>query len=127
MNNSKNCNSEINDVVVQPVCQNDISTQQEVHIDKSKNDLFAWIMALIPLVGGILGVIIGFGYTCLVLNILLGYIDEKSLKNQGVDTSAFGEWTFLVPYYLFKRAKVLNDGMGYFIVWCVLFVITLFL
>lgn len=100
------------------------SEQKELHLDKSKNDTFAWLMAFVPLIGTIIGIIIGFGYTCLILNIILCYIDEKNLKEQGVDTSEFGELTFLVPYYLYKRAKALNDSMTYFAVWCVLFAIT---
>lgn len=101
--------------------------KQDVHLDHSKNTMFAWLMAFVPLAGTIIGIIIGFGYISLILNIILCYIDESNLKKQGVDTSKFGELTFLVPYYLFKRAKALGDNLSYFIVWCVLFALTLFL
>lgn len=101
--------------------------EKEVHINKEKNDMFAWIMALIPLVGTIIGIAIGFGYACLALNIIVGYIDESNLKEQGVDTSEFGNMACIVPYYLYKRAQVLNDSYAYLIVWSVLFAITIFL
>lgn len=99
--------------------------QNTVSIDKRKNDMFAWIMATIPITGIILSAFLGFGIgtVSLILNIIFGYIDENNLKKQGIDTSAFGKWAFLVPYYLYKRAKALNDSMAYFIVWVVLFVL----
>ncbi len=89
--------------------------------------MFAWLMAFVPIIGTIIGSMIGFGYACLALNIFLCYVDENSLKKQGVNTEEFGEMTFFVPYYLYKRAKVLGDGMGYFMVWCILFALTLFI
>lgn len=126
------CGTEIIEGEVCPKCsisdqsnpQQEQNTQQPVQINKQKNEIFAWIMATIPITGVIIGNMIGFGWACLVLNIIVGYLDEKSLKEQGVDTSEFGSLAFLVPYYLFKRAKALGDSLAYVIVWIVLFAIT---
>lgn len=89
------------------------------------NNIFAWLMAFVPLIGIPLAIILDFGYIFLVLNIILGYIDCNNLTKQGVDTSKFGTLAFFVPYYLYKRAKALGDNLAYFIVWIALFVITL--
>lgn len=96
-------------------------------LNKAKNSVFAWIMSTIPITGIIIGAILGFGYASLALNIIFGYMDEKSLREQGVNTETFGKMAFLVPYYLYKRAVALGDSLAYFIVWIVLFSITLFI
>lgn len=106
----------------------EVPAVNEVCINKNKNNLYAWIMALIPIFGGIIEIALGFGRIYLWLNIIFGCIDENSLAKQGIDTSEFGfAAAFLVPFYLYKRAKVLNDGYSYFIAWCILFVLTLFI
>lgn len=87
----------------------------------------AWVMAVIPVVGTLIGWFLGFGYVCLILNIIVGYIDESNLRKQGIDTSSFGKLAFLVPYYLYKRSVVLGDDLSYTIVWVVLFVISCFI
>ena len=73
---------------------------QQAHLDSRKNNIFAWLMAFVPIVGTIIGYIIGFGYACLALNVILCYVDEDSLKKQGVNIDELGELTFFVPYYL---------------------------
>ncbi|MDE5604745.1 MAG: zinc-ribbon domain-containing protein [Eubacterium sp.] len=105
-----------------------MNNNQQVKLDKSKNDLLAWLMATVPITGIILGIFLPFGgWTCLILNIIIGCIDCDSLKKQGIDTSEFGGLAFLVPYYLYRRAKKLNDDLSYFIVWIVLFAISIFI
>lgn len=42
---------------------------------------------------------------CVLLNIALSTWDERRLRQAGIDTSAFGP-AFLVPVYLFKRARM---------------------
>jgi hypothetical protein len=66
-----------------------------------------------------------YWFITLALNIGLSYFDENRLERAGYDTSKFKGMTWLVPVYLFKRAKALNQSLGYFIVWLVCFVITL--
>jgi hypothetical protein len=93
-----------------------------------------WWLALAPLVGvfvagllaGATGKDIGkFWWVTLVLNIALSMADEKKLKQAGHDTAQMGP-SFFVPVYLFKRAKILKQSNSYFIVWLVLFTLSLF-
>jgi len=53
------------------------------------------------------------------LNTVFCAIDEHILKKAGHDTKKLGGWLWLVPVYLFKRAKALKQSLGYFITWCV--------
>lgn len=66
-----------------------------------------------------------FWWVTLLLNIALSIADEKKLKQAGYRTDQMGP-SFIVPVYLFKRAKILNQSNSYFIVWLLLFVLTLF-
>ncbi|MCB1659010.1 MAG: DUF4339 domain-containing protein, partial [Pseudomonadales bacterium] len=61
----------------------------------------------------------------LILNIGLSYWDEKRIKAAGTNTESFSGWVWLVPVYLFQRAKALKQNLAYFIVWIVCFVIVL--
>ncbi|MEI8315435.1 MAG: DUF4339 domain-containing protein [Verrucomicrobiota bacterium] len=93
-----------------------------------------WVLAFAPLIGmflegfvsGLTGASVNsLWFITLALNIVLGIVDEKKLKAAGHDTSKMGA-AWLVPVYLFKRAKILKHNYAYFIVWCVLFGIILF-
>jgi len=48
-------------------------------------------------------------------------MDERKLKAAGHDTKKMGG-AWLVPVYLYKRARVLKHNLAYFIVWVVCFV-----
>jgi hypothetical protein len=98
-----------------------------------------WILAFAPLIGELLqcfiaGLLYGdiweryyeeFWIVTIILNILLCHIDENKLKNQGIDTEEFGS-TWLVPVYLYRRAKHLGHDQAYFWVWIVLFTLDFF-
>ncbi|WP_447887142.1 DUF4339 domain-containing protein [Serratia fonticola] len=102
-----------------------------------------WILAFAPLLGYLLeafiaGMVHGdemaamdavfggqFWYITVLLNIALGYLDEMKLRKAGVDTTAFGKMAWLVPVYLWRRAKSLGQKPVYFWVWLVMFVLTL--
>ncbi len=90
--------------------------------DVRKNMIFAWAIAIVPLT---LDIIIGLGGGCLILNIVLCYIDESNLGKQKLNMSDFGWATAIIPVYLYKRAKLLQDGPAYTIVWCVLFALSI--
>ena len=89
----------------------------------------AWIIAFAPLIGAFAE---GFFYALfhrggsflflitLGINIFLCSYDEKQLKATGIDTTNLGN-VWLVPIYLFNRAKLLGEKPAYAIVWCVLF------
>jgi hypothetical protein len=89
----------------------------------------AWIIAFAPLIGAFAEGFVSdlFGYAggmlflvTLGINVFLCDKDEKELAKNGVDTSLLGN-TWLVPVYLFNRAKILNEKIGYPLLWCVLF------
>jgi hypothetical protein len=97
------------------------------------SNTLVWWLAFGPLVGEfIAGMLAGatdksidkFWWVTLVLNIALSVADEKKLKQAGHDTSQMGA-AYIVPVYLFKRAKILNQSNSYFIVWVVLFCLSL--
>lgn len=98
------------------------------------NNTLVWILAFAPLLGVFLaGVLAGatgrsinsFWWTTLVLNVGISMADERMLKKAGHPTDRMGG-AWLVPVYLYKRAKVLGQGNACFIVWIVLFVLSLF-
>jgi TusA-related sulfurtransferase len=95
-----------------------------------------WTVAFVPILGTLLQYFIAgmtdsapsnLWFITLFLNILICAADYSVLKNAGHDTKKFGGWAWLVPVYLFKRAKSLNQGEGYFVTWMICFVIYLFL
>ena len=65
-----------------------------------------------------------FFWLAIIINIALSIRDEKKLREAGHDTSDFKGMTFIVPVYLFKRAKALKQSPSYFWTWIALFVIT---
>ena len=99
-------------------------------------NLIIWILALSPLFG-IISEVIGFlliglpipilpDVLVFALSIYLGYVDRKKLKALGHDTSKMGP-PWLVPIYLFKRARILEHKLTYFIIWCGLLVVLVLL
>lgn len=98
------------------------------------NNTLVWILAFAPLLGATLsGVLSGatgkspdsFWWTTLVLNVGISMADERMLKKAGYPTDKMGG-AWLVPVYLYKRATVLGQSRASFIVWTVLFVLSLF-
>jgi hypothetical protein len=91
-------------------------------IGKPANNAFVWILAWIPLIG----TLFEFGtFVVLAINIILCIIDEKQLKKAGYETASLGS-AWLIPVYLYKRAKMLGNSFAYFIVWCVCFGLSFF-
>lgn len=112
------------------------------------NNTVVWLLACAPLLGyfleGIVAIVISeidgsgeFGaelamenvqywYVTLVLNIALAYWDESRLRTAGHDAGRFKGLTWLVPFYLFQRARATNQNLSYFIVWIALFVTVVF-
>ena len=97
------------------------------------SNTIVWWLAFTPIIGMLLKEIISnefntdldqLWWITLVLNILLSIWDEKYLENSGYDTSKMGG-AWLVPIYLYKRAKVLKQNNAYFIIWLVSFFISL--
>lgn len=129
-------------------------TDLSIHLDNSGppplsgtqiNNTIVWVLAFAPLIGYLLewmiaGVVHGddelsaaidmangnFWYITLGLNIALAYFDEKKLKEAGHNTDNFKGWIWLVPVYLYQRAKATAQNMAYFITWIVCFVLVVF-
>jgi hypothetical protein len=108
------------------------------------SNALVWIVAFVPLLGELargflIGVVYGYGsveaftavlqgdfwWIHIVFNLTLTVWDSMNLKKGGTDTSEFGFWVWLVPVYLFKRAKALNQSLAYFWTWIAMFVISL--
>ncbi len=95
------------------------------------NNTVVWWLAFAPLIGLLIEYIIssatGIGiynlfFITIILNIYLGYLDDKLLKKAGYDTNLLGI-VWLVPVYLFRRASILKQSNAYGIIWCATFVI----
>ena len=95
------------------------------------NNTFVWILAFAPIIGSNIEAFLGgvfsndpnkFWIITIVLNIMLSLLDERKLNAAGHNTRALGLGSaWLVPVYLFKRAKALKHNLAYFIVWLVSF------
>lgn len=108
------------------------------------NNTVVWVLAFAPVIGIFLegfiaGLLYGdsyrvelaisnaeFWYVTVALNIILCVLDERKLKSAGQDTSKFKGWVWLIPVYLYQRAKKLNQSLAYFIVWLICFAIMIF-
>jgi len=64
-------------------------------------------------------------FVTLLLNIALAFFDEKLLTKAGHNTSKFKGWLWIVPVYLYQRAKATKQSIAYFIVWIVCFLVNL--
>lgn len=108
------------------------------------NNTYVWILAFAPILGGFLeaivaGMITGsdspvviqaamknLWWITVMLNILLLVLDERRIRAAGHDTKSFsGTWLFLVPLYLFKRAKYLKQNPAYAWIWLVMVLISI--
>lgn len=98
-------------------------------VNKVDNTL-VWILAFAPILGAICGQVLKdslesgwmLQFPTLALNIVLAVMDQKKLRQQGYDTSSLGK-TWLIPTYLYKRAKLFHHSLAYFIVWIVCFML----
>lgn len=104
----------------------------------------AWVLAFAPIIGLFLQYFVAgvvhpnnvylaesevlegnYWYITLILNIVLSVWDEKRLKKAGTNTKAFRGWLWLLPVYLFQRAKALKQNQAYFTGWIICFVISI--
>ena len=94
----------------------------------------AWVIGFAPIIGAfaetLIESIIGGGgsfifLVTIAINIFLCTKDQRELLASGIDTAALGN-VWLVPIYLFNRAKILNEKPAYAILWCVLFAAQIF-
>ncbi|BDH45012.1 hypothetical protein TUM12370_10560 [Salmonella enterica subsp. enterica serovar Choleraesuis] len=62
-----------------------------------------------------------FWYVTVLLNIVLGFLDERRLRRCGFNTEGFGSMCWLVPVYLWKRAKNIKTSTIPFWIWLATF------
>lgn len=97
-------------------------------IFKEKNE-FIWATAFAPFIGFSLEMffLFVFGwdlwFMTILLNILFCWLDCYLLGRSGLDTEKIDKTFFLMPVYIFKRAKLNGDSLAYFVTWCVCFAI----
>ena len=109
------------------------------------SDKWVWALACVPIISNLLvGFILGFMVGAranvdetmatiisvgvpLLFNCLFVFEDVKELKRNGQEAN---NWIvlgiLLIPVYLFLRASKTNKQYGYAILWCCLFVVSLF-
>lgn len=102
-----------------------------------KNGL-AWLLAFVPLIGLVVELVLGLQWDYQPMELFLGYflintvfafLDGRNIKKSGHDTRriSYFFWIWLVPVYLFQRARALNQSKAYFWTWLVMFVLSLLL
>lgn len=88
-----------------------------------------WAIACVPVIGAIVEALLakvlrhGSSYLFLItlgLNVFLCSLDANALKAKGYTEAQLGN-IFLIPVYLFRRAKLLGEKAAYAILWCALF------
>lgn len=128
------------------------NTELRTHLDDSAppplsgehvNNTLIWVLAFAPIIGLVLEYVVAgaqygnnvlaemavkgnkYWFITVILNIGLAFFDEKRLKKAGHNTDKFKGWVWLVPVYLYQRAKNTKQNLAYFIVWIVCFVLTI--
>ena len=107
------------------------------------NNSIVWVLAFAPVIGLFLEYLVAMAvydnqfaaqvavksgkcwFIAVGLNIGLSFFDERRLKKAGHNTDKFKGWVWLVPVYLYQRAKHMKQNLAYFIVWLVCIAITL--
>lgn len=104
------------------------------------NNTVVWILAFAPILGYVIEWVVAlvvndgnefaaqidmanvrYWYVTLILNIGLSIFDERRLEKAGYNTEKFKGWVWLVPVYMYQRAKNTNQSFTYFIAWLICF------
>jgi|SRR5579883_425991 ribosomal protein L40E len=99
------------------------------HVDNT----LAWTLAFAPMLGVLAAIALipvdvslatVAGVAAFAVNVVLSVLDERRLKRSGAigDKSLVGWALFLIPVYLYKRARILRQSAAIPVVWCVCFV-----
>jgi hypothetical protein len=109
----------------------------------SINNNYIWVLAFAPILGNLLEYFIAnttsensyeaavnvasgkYWMATLLINIFICWFDEKQLTKSGYDTSKFKGFLWLVPVYMYSRCKATKITMAPFIIWIVLFILSL--
>ena len=134
----KECGKEISDtldVCIHCGCPLKNKKKDIPKIDNKKvSNKFVWLVSLLPIISVLiyllvwyltksyyLGIIILILIMC-IFSILFIVLDYKKLNKLGLDKNTLGinkVYNIIIPKYLFKRFRVLNQNPSYFIVWII--------
>ena len=138
----KECGKEVSDtldVCIHCGCPLKNKKKDTPKIDNKKvSNKFIWIVSLLPIISVLiylsvwyltksyyLGIIILILIMC-IFSILFIVLDYKKLNKLGLDKNTLGinkVYNIIIPKYLFKRFRVLNQNPSYFIVWIILAIV----
>ena len=134
----KECGKEISDtldVCIHCGCPLKNKKKDTPKIDNKKvSNKLIWLVSLLPIISVLiylsvwyltksyyLGIIILILIMC-IFSILFIVLDYKKLNKLGLDKSTLGMnkvYNIIIPKYLFKRFRVLNQNPSYFIAWII--------
>ena len=134
----KECGKEISDtldVCIHCGCPLKNKKKDTPKIDNKKvSNKFIWLVSLLPIISILiylsvwyltksyyLGIIILILIMC-IFSILFIVLDYKKLNKLGLDENTLGInkiYNIIIPKYLFKRFRVLNQNPSYFIAWII--------
>ena len=134
----KECGKEISDtldVCIHCGCPLKNKKKDTPKIDNKKvSNKFIWLVSLLPIISVLiyllvwyltksyyLGIIILILIMC-IFSILFIVLDYKKLNKLGLDENTLGInkiYNIIIPKYLFKRFRVLNQNPSYFIAWII--------
>lgn len=134
----KECGKEVSDtldVCIHCGCPLKNKKKDTPKIDNKKvSNKFIWLVSLLPIISILiylsvwyltksyyLGIIILILIMC-IFSILFIVLDYKKLNKLGLDKNTLGinkVYNIIIPKYLFKRFRVLNQNPSYFIVWII--------
>ena len=134
----KECGKEISDtldVCIHCGCPLKNKKKDTPKIDNKKvSNKFIWIVSLLPIISVLiylsvwyltksyyLGIIILILIMC-IFSILFIVLDYKKLNKLGLDKNTLGinkVYNIIIPKYLFKRFRILNQNPSYFIAWII--------
>ena len=99
--------------------------------EKIRTD-YVWCLAFAPLIGELLQLIIAettgsnsedLFYITIGLNIFLSYLDSKEVHKAGFNGKLLDE-SWLIPAYLYERARILKQSPIYLWIWIACLVIS---
>ena len=134
----KECGKEVSDtldVCIHCGCPLKNKKKDTPKIDNKKvSNKFIWLVSLLPIISILiylsvwyltksyyLGIIILILIMC-IFSILFIVLDYKKLNKLGLDENTLGInkiYNIIIPKYLFKRFRVLNQNPSYFIAWII--------
>ena len=134
----KECGKEVSDtldVCIHCGCPLKNKKKDTPKIDNKKvSNKLIWLVSLLPIISVLiylsvwyltksyyLGIIILILIMC-IFSILFIVLDYKKLNKLGLDKSTLGMnkvYNIIIPKYLFKRFRVLNQNPSYFIAWII--------